>query len=146
MKPKLLLSVAASAALIAMAATAAVGATPHKYPSAIVIDGLDPHYFTPIDGGRSERRAPNAFNFYGRLETPKGKCLAGRGVDLYFVRSGADRKMGHTSSDSNGGWSQMTLLEDTELGDYYAKLLKRKLPNGDICKADRSPVYTTGGG
>lgn len=141
MKLKMLLSVAASAALIAVAAAAAGAAPAHKYSSAIVIDGLDAHYFTPIDGSK---RAPNAFTFYGRIESPKGKCLPNRGVDLYFQRSGADRKMGHTTSDSAGGWAQMTLLGDTDPGTYYAKLSRSKLANGSVCKAARTPDFSTG--
>jgi hypothetical protein len=145
MKPKLLAAVVAGAALIAIAVPAAGGATPHRYSSAIVIDGYDSHYFLPSDG-RQGKRAPNAFDFFGRIDSAKGKCKPNRGVTLYFKQSGADRKMGHATSDSNGGWSQMVLLEDFQSGTYYVKASRSKLGNGSICKADRSTDYATGSG
>ena len=147
MKSKLLLGVATGAALIAITAVATAGATPHQYSSAIVIDGFDSHYFTPTRGGDAKRE-PDAYNFYGRIESAKGKCLPNRGVDLYFLQSGTtpDIKMGHTTSDSNGGWAQMTLPDHTYGGPYYARVLRTKLPNGSICKADRSPYFTNRSG
>ena len=118
----------ATTALLTLAATGTASAA----PTHVFIDGFAPHYFT------STKRAPDAADVFGRLDSTKQKCVVGRKVNVYFVQSGPDRKLGTDTSDSNGGWSLMILFDDFDPGDYYAKAPKSVLHDGTVCDADRS--------
>jgi hypothetical protein len=125
MKRALTLTAATAFVTLAFAGTASAASTD------VFLDGFAPHYFFG-------KKAPNAYNIYGRLESSKSKCVVGRKVTAYRVETGPDTEMGTDTSDSNGGWSVMVDSADLTDGDYYAKAAKRVLHDGTTCSGGRS--------
>ncbi len=129
------------AAAVAVAVTSGA-ATAHSHSAAteVLIDGYSSHYYpTPL------KRAPNAFDFYGRVLSPKKACTVDRRLNFYRDDPGTDTKLGHATSDSNGGWSFLVPLEDFSVStDYYATAPKRKLPHHKSCHAATSEPFTPG--
>ena len=97
------LGVAATAAFAA--ASGAAGAHSNSAATQVVIDGYTGHYYAP------GKRAPNAFDLYGRILSTKKACALGRGLDVYRDDPGTDTKLGHATSDSNSGWSFLIPLD-----------------------------------
>jgi hypothetical protein len=131
------LCIAATAAFAA--ASGAAGARSNSTPTQVVIDGYSSHYYAP------GKRAPNAFDLYGRILSTKRPCALGRGLDVYRDDPGTDTKLGHATSDSNSGWSFLIPLDDFDYAaDYYAKAPKLKLPHHKSCHAATSDPFTPG--
>jgi opacity protein-like surface antigen len=131
------LAVAATAAFAA--ASGAAGAQSNSTATQVVIDGYAAHYYAP------SKRAPDAFDLYGRILSTKKACALGRGLDVYRDDPGTDTKLGHATSDSNSGWSFLIPLADFDVStDYYATAPKLKLPHHKSCHADTSVPFTPG--
>jgi hypothetical protein len=117
-------------------ATALAGAHSNSAPTQVVIEGSYSHYFGPP-------KAPDAIDLYGRVLSPRHTCAVDRRLNVFRDDPGADTKLGHATSDSNGGWSFMIPLEDVDFSrDYYATAPKRKLPHHKSCHADTSDPFT----
>jgi hypothetical protein len=128
-------AIAATAALAAVAGTA--GARSNSTATQVFIDGYTDHYYEP------PKRAPDAVDLLGHVLSPKTKCTIDRRLDVYTVEPGPNTKLGHTTSDTNGGWSFLIPAEDFNLDKiYYAVAPKRKLAHHKSCHADTSDPFT----
>jgi hypothetical protein len=87
------------------------------------------------------------FILHGRVRSEGGsKCRVGREVILFKKRPGPDRKLGATRSTPRlgpKGYLGVWWLErqNAEPGRFYAKAT-RKVGDGFVCLADRSPILT----
>ena len=81
----------------------------------------------------------NDWMYGGDVNSPSRKCSANRKVRVYEFRKGPDVLRGADVSDSRGNWFVRRPDYQPVSGDYYAKTPKKKLRNGDVCAADRSP-------
>ena len=130
---------AAALAVVALAAPAAAGA--NQIPSAVFVDGYTDHYFN-FEGSGTLRRAPNGYDLFGRVEAPSRKCRVNRRVTAYQLNPTEGQppiKLGVDPTSSAANWSVYLALDDFDFdGTFFAKIQKRKLRNGDVCKADRS--------
>ena len=131
-------AIAAIAALAAVSGTA--GARSNSTATQVFIDGYTDHYYF-----EPPKRAPNAVDLYGHVLSPKTKCTVDRRLDVYSVELGPDTKLGHATSDTNGGWSFLIPVEDFDFEkSYYVVAPKRKLAHHKSCHADTSDPFTPG--
>jgi hypothetical protein len=98
-----------------------------RYASELVF--TDYSYDTPAD-----------ILFYGYLTSPgPRKCSVDRKVELFYETDGPDARVGSTRTDSFEHWHLFRPTEGLpDADDYYARVGKRKLRNGDVCRAGRS--------
>jgi hypothetical protein len=80
--------------------------------------------------------------FFGDVKSPKEKCIKGRTVELFDLRTVAT-KLGETKSDADGNW-EITTLTGRVRGTQYAQVLKKRLVNRDghrhTCKFDKTRI------
>ena len=76
----------------------------------------------------------------GKVISKKPKCERRRTVILIFEDDypGATR-LGKTKTNRGGKWAIEATL-DQNVGLYYAKLKKKELASGKVCKGDESPL------
>jgi hypothetical protein len=108
--------VCAAVVAVAMVAPAAP-ASAKTFRSSVVID-------IPSCSGTS-------CTFYGHVGSPHRKCRPHRKVKVFHETDlvGTDR------TSDNGFWGATFPLEE---GNYRAKVTRRVLRNGDVCKGDTS--------
>ena len=75
-------------------------------------------------------------SFFGRVKSPKPRCIRQRKVSVYRKRSGTDQKIGSDLSSSTGRW-RINVGGSAHRGDYYAKTKALTIPAG-VCKGARS--------
>jgi hypothetical protein len=116
------------AAAVCLLGLAAPGTARVRYSSNLVFFGYD--YYP----------GPDDIRFFGYLTSPgPGKCSKDRKVRLFYKADGADPTIGSTRTDSFEHWHLYRPTEGLpDADDYYARVGKRKLANGDVCKADHS--------
>ena len=86
------------------------------------------------DGGRN-------FFFSNVVSGDRKKCEAHRRVTLFKQQPGADRKLGDVRSQRQGTWGTWgTKIQTKDGWRLYAAT--RKMGDGFVCSADRSPIYT----
>ena len=87
--------------------------------------------------------APVEILFYGRVRSTNNRCLRLRRVNVFVKRPAGAERIGYDASDNNGTWALIRSSEGLSPSDtYFAKAPRKKLPNGNICKPDRSPDFT----
>jgi hypothetical protein len=82
----------------------------------------------------------NDWIYGGDVNSNSHKCSANRKVRVFEIRKGPDLLRGSDVSDSRGHWFVRRPDYKPVSSDYYAKAPKKKLRNGDVCAADRSPI------
>lgn len=76
--------------------------------------------------------------FKGALSSPVAGCKANRGVTVWKVRSGADRKIGTATSASDGRYK---LTRAKRVGKYYATSPRVAVIDVAECPAVTSPTF-----
>jgi len=73
--------------------------------------------------------------FRGALSSPVAGCKAGRAVSVFRVRSGADRRVGTTTTRGDGSWR---IARPKKHGRYYATSAGVAVPDRAECPAVQS--------
>jgi hypothetical protein len=118
----------AACALIAAAVGTTSAAAPATYETQIDI----------IDGAKT----PTGFALFGILESEKKKCRAERSMEIFYKVPNAKHRadtvvVDETTSSGNGAWGFQ--VEQKTL-DLKIKAFSKTLGNGDLCKAETTPV------
>jgi hypothetical protein len=118
----------AACALVAAAVGTTSAAAPASYDTQVTI----------ITGNKS----PGGFILAGVLESEKKKCRAGRDMELFYKVENAKHRatvipVDDTSSSDHGAWAFQ--VEQKTL-DLKIKAFPKTLANGDLCKAETTPV------
>ena len=114
-------------AVLALAVLAqAAPAQAKKFNSTVAIDTFS------CPGG--PKRGEAECTFFGHVGSGHAKCKRDRKVKLFLGKDllGADRTSDH------GFWGVKTQLQG---GIYHARVTRRVLRNGDICKGATSPGF-----
>jgi hypothetical protein len=131
MRQRIALIVVAALATLAMGT--AWANNPH-YKSKVVIKSIT----DCGTGGCIEAR--------GKVKSEHAACERKREVTLYYNDSGTYYPAGGApvKTDSDGKWKVDPFQgpEDPSSTTWYAKVKKRVLGNGAVCKGDRSDVFT----
>jgi hypothetical protein len=133
----------AAAAAVSVIAVPAASAGVRKYDTALTIRQEHPGRFV---GTVWSERVPGA----DRSNLVK-KCMNGRRVILFKQRPGADRKLGADRSSGgdpaivssrSGDWQVSAPKGTLHHGDHVYAKATRKVGNGFVCRADRSPTVS----
>jgi hypothetical protein len=124
MRIKLLTAIVSVAALVALTPPANAG---QSFPSELDFDGV-------------EFPGKGTVRFYGDLASEgPGKCTKDRRVRMFVASDGGSpTQIGSTRTDSFRNWSLQRSSSGLLPGDYFARVAKRKLANGTVCKPDKS--------
>jgi hypothetical protein len=104
----------------------AVQASTHHFKSKVAIKGT----------GDCKKRGCLAFN--GTVRSPHDACERKRTVKV-FLKEDPETWHWKGETDPAGDWSiTITYVVDS---DYFAKVKKRVLGSGNVCKGDRSDLF-----
>ena len=80
--------------------------------------------------------------FFGEVRSSNDRCIKGRKVELYDVRT-LTSKVGETESDADGNW-EISAPTARLRGTQYVKVRRKTLANtsrhSHKCKGDKTPV------
>jgi hypothetical protein len=118
----------AACALVAGVVGTTSAAAPQSYDTQIDI----------IDGAKT----PTGFALFGILESEKKKCRSERSMEIFYKVSKAKHRadtvvVDETTSSGNGAWAFQ--VEQKTL-DLKVKAVSKTLANGDLCKAQTTPL------
>jgi hypothetical protein len=80
--------------------------------------------------------------FHGRVSSERPSCERNRRVVVFRDTPGQDVRIGSDRTNDNGFWA---LADNTAVGDFYAKVVRReRTPGGHthVCRAAVSPTIT----
>jgi hypothetical protein len=122
-KPRILMFLAAAAAIAALAATTALGTTTKRFDSTVTLSANNP--------------------FHGQVVSKKHACEVQRVVKVFNQRPGKDGLFDTTKSNRKGAWSIPAMPN----GRFYAKMPRRSEGTAGttfVCTGDTSPVRSFG--
>jgi hypothetical protein len=114
-------------AVVALAATAALGRAVKRFDSSVSLAQSNP--------------------FHGHVSSPRHACEVQRTVKVFNEKPGPDGLFGKTTTGNDGKWS----IPATPNGNFYAKVTRREEGAAGttfVCRPDVSPTrhFGSGGG
>lgn len=124
-RSRFLIILGVTLAVVALAATAALGRAVKRFDSTVTLSKTNP--------------------FHGHVSSSKHACEVLRTVKVFNEKPGPDGLFGKTKTDNDGKWA----IPATPNGNFYAKVTRREEGAAGttfVCRSDVSPTRHFGTG